>query len=88
MARSGEALAKTRRWRDPAATRALILGILSLPFGVFSPFAIWTGARALRRINASNGALGGRGSAALGLIAGSIGLVTLVVGTAYWFNAS
>src|SRR5207253_3861218 len=42
--------------RDRAATRALVLGLLALPFGVFSPFAIWSGARSLRRIRASGGA--------------------------------
>src|SRR3989440_12053190 len=36
--------------RDRAATRALVLGLLALPFGVFAPFAIWSGARSLRRI--------------------------------------
>jgi hypothetical protein len=31
--------------RDRAATRAFVLGLLSLPFGPFAPFAIWSGAR-------------------------------------------
>jgi len=74
--------------RDRAATRALVLGLLALPFGVFSPFAIWSGARSLRRIRASGGELGGAGSAGGGLVAGLIGLVTFLVGTAYWLFAS
>ena len=74
--------------RDRSATRAFVLGLLSLPFGVFAPFAIWSGARSLRRIGASNGALRGRFSAAAGLIAGLLGLAAFIVGTAYWFLAS
>lgn len=74
--------------RDPAATRALVLGLLALPFGVFAPFAIWSGARSLRRIRASGGELRGGASAVGGLIAGVIGLATVLIGTAYWLIAS
>ena len=74
--------------RDRSATRALILGLLSLPFGIFSPFAIWTGARSLSRIRTAEGELRGFASTALGLIAGFIGLATLVAGTIYWLLAS
>jgi hypothetical protein len=74
--------------RDRSATRALVLGLLSLPFGVFAPFAIWSGARSLRRIRASEGALKGATRAFAGLLAGVLGLGTLVAGTAYWFLAS
>ena len=74
--------------RDRSATRALVLGLLSLPFGIFAPFAIWSGARSLRRIGASNGALRGGVSAAAGLIAGMLGLAAFVIGTTYWFLAS
>ena len=74
--------------RDRSATRALVLGLLCLPFGVIAPFAIWTGARSLGRIRTSGGELSGAASAALGLIAGLIGLATLVFGAAYWFLAS
>jgi hypothetical protein len=65
-----------------------MLGLLSLPFGIFAPFAIWSGARSLRRIRASNGTLRGGLSAAAGLVAGILGLATLIIGTAYWFIAS
>ena len=74
--------------RDRAATRALVLGLLALPFGIVSPFAIWSGARSLRRIGASAGELKGAGSAMAGLIGGTLGLLTLIIGTAYWFIAS
>ena len=74
--------------RDRSATRALVLGLLSLPFGILSPFAIWAGAGSIRRIKASKGMLRGGSSAALGLLAGLIGLAALVFGTAYWLLAS
>lgn len=65
-----------------------MLGLLSLPFGVFAPFAIWSGARSLRRIHSSEGALKGTSVALAGLVAGVLGLVTLLAGSAYWFLAS
>ena len=74
--------------RDRAATRAFVLGLLSLPFGIFAPFAIWSGARSLRRIRASAGALTGATAAAAGLAAGILSLLAFVVGTAYWFLAT
>ena len=74
--------------RDRSATRAFVLGLLSLPFGIFAPFAIWSGARSLRRIRGSNGALRGSLSATAGLIAGILGLAALIAGTTYWFVAS
>jgi hypothetical protein len=74
--------------RDRSAIRALVLGLLSLPFGLFAPFAIWSGARSLRRIRASEGELKGATAAFAGLLAGVVGLMTLVGGTAYWFLVS
>jgi len=70
--------------RDRAATRAFVLGLLSLPFGIFAPFAIWSGARSLRRIAVSGGSLTGTTAAAAGLAAGILSLVALAIGTAYW----
>jgi hypothetical protein len=70
------------------ATRALVFGLLSLPFGVFAPFAIWAGLSSRRRIRKSNGALSGETRATLGLAAGVLGMAALIVGTAYWFLAS
>jgi hypothetical protein len=59
-----------------------------MPFGLLSPFAIWSGARSLRRIRASGGELNGVFSASAGLVAGLIGLATLLIGTIYWLIAS
>jgi hypothetical protein len=74
--------------RDRSATRAFVLGLLSLPFGIFAPFAIWSGARSLRRIRASNGTLRGGLVAKAGIIAGIVGLAAFIAGTTYWFLAS
>jgi len=74
--------------RDRAATRALVLGLLALWFGIFAPFAIVSGVRSLRRIQASGGELRGRAAAIGGLIAGIIGLATFLIGTGYWILAS
>ena len=74
--------------RDRAATRALVLGLLALPFGIFAPFAIFSGARSLRRIRASNGELRGAAAATGGLVAGAIALATFLAGTLYWLVAS
>jgi hypothetical protein len=74
--------------RDRAATRALVLGLIALPFGIFSPFAIISGTRSLLRIRASNGELRGATSAAAGLVAGVISVATIVAGVGYWLLAS
>ena len=74
--------------RARSATRALVLGLVALPFGIFAPFAIWAGVDAARRISASEGALTGAGSAAVGIAGGILGLSVLIFGTAYWFLAS
>jgi hypothetical protein len=73
---------------DRSATLALVLGVLSLPFGVFAPFAIWIAVRSLRRINRSNGATRGATRATAGLVAGVAGLASFVVGTGYWLLSS
>ena len=65
-----------------------MLGLLGLPLGVFSPFAICTGIRSLRRIRSSNGDLTGEWSAMLGLAAGFVGFVAAGAGILYWFLAS
>jgi hypothetical protein len=74
--------------RDRAATRALVLGLLSLPFGVLAPFAIWSGAVSLRYIRATNGELRGAASATTGLVAGLISLTFSIAGATYWFLTS
>ena len=73
--------------KDREATRALVLGLLGLVFGLFAPLAVWTGARSLRRIRSARGELAGGTSALLGLVAGLLGVAALIVGTAYWFLA-
>jgi hypothetical protein len=74
--------------RDRAATRALVLGLLALWFGVFAPFAIWSGAHSWRRIRSSGGELTGGTSAMAGLVAGIVALVTIAIGAGYWLLAS
>ena len=64
----------------PRATTALVLGILGLVLcQVLSPFAWVVGGRAVREIDASHGALGGRGSANAGRILGIVGTALLVL---------
>ena len=65
-----------------------MLGLLGLPFGIFAPFAVWSGFHSLRRIHAAHGELSGETAAWLGLAAGLLGLAAIIVGTAYWFLAS
>ena len=74
--------------RDRSASRALVLGLLALPFAIFAPFAIWAGLRSLHRIRSSGGALTGESSAAAGVAGGLLGLTVLILGTGYWFLAS
>jgi hypothetical protein len=62
----------------PKATMALVLGILGLVLcGVLAPFAWVIGKNAVADIDASNGRLGGRGSANAGYILGIIGTILL-----------
>ena len=74
--------------RDRGATRAFVLGLLALWFGVLAPFAIFSGARSLSRIRASGGELRGTSGAAIGLVAGTVALVVSLLGIAYWITAS
>ncbi len=74
--------------RERAATRALVLGLLALPFGILAPIAIWTGAGSLRRIRSSNGELTGKGAAFVGLGAGVAASAFIVAGVAYWWLGS
>jgi len=74
--------------RERSATRALVLGLLSLLFGILSPFAIWAGAESIYRIRTGPGNLTGEGSAWIGLVAGFIAFTFAVAGIAYWFLAA
>jgi len=62
----------------PKATTVLVLGILGLVVcGIASPFAWIMGKRTVDEIDASNGHLGGRGSAQAGYVMGIIGSIFL-----------
>ena len=69
----------------PRASTALILGIIGLAGGalylplLISPVALLMGRRAMREIDASEGALGGRGNAKAGFILGVIGTALLAL---------
>lgn len=66
--------------RHPRATTALVLGILSLVVcGVLGPFAWVIGGKAVREIDASNGALGGRSEAMTGKILGIVATALLAL---------
>jgi hypothetical protein len=65
----------------PKATTALVLGILGIVIcGIIAPFAWRIGKQTLDEIDASNGQLGGRGSAQAGYVLGIIGTVLLGLG--------
>lgn len=70
----------------PKATTAMVLGIIAVAGGLacylplfVAPFAWVTGARAVREIDASGGALGGRSEANTGKILGIVGSVFLAL---------
>ncbi|HET7387859.1 MAG TPA: DUF4190 domain-containing protein [Nocardioidaceae bacterium] len=65
----------------PKATTALVVGIVGLVVcgGIISPWAWIEGRRAVREIDASGGAYGGRGVAQAGYILGIIGTILLAV---------
>jgi hypothetical protein len=65
-----------------------VLGLLALWFGVFAPFAIFSGVRSLGRIRASAGELHGAGSATAGLVAGVVALAAILVAVIYWVVAT
>ncbi len=65
-----------------------MLGLLALPFGVLSPFAIIVGLRSLRRIRDSGGTATGSFAAAIGLSGGVVGAIFLVGGAIFWLITS
>jgi hypothetical protein len=65
---------------DRGATRALVLGLLSVPFAVFAPFAIFSGARSIRRAPTVR--------AATGLALGAVSLAILLIVVVYWAVAT
>lgn len=74
--------------RDPGSTRAFVLGVLSMWFGVFAPFAIYSSLRSLGRIRAADGALRGASLATAGLAGGLLGFAVIVAGVLYWVLAA
>ena len=71
----------------PQATLSMVLGICGLVFGfgcglgfLASPFAWALGRNAVKEIRASQGQLGGEGTAKAGMITGIVGTVLLVLG--------
>jgi len=65
----------------PKATTSLVLGILGVVVcGFIAPFAWRMGKRTVAEIDASQGQLGGRGSAQAGYVLGLIGTVLLGIG--------
>jgi hypothetical protein len=64
----------------PKATTTLVLGILGIVVcGILAPFAWRMGKRTVDEIDASNGRLGGRGTAQAGYVLGLIGTILLGV---------
>ena len=64
----------------PQATLILILGILSLVLcALCGPFAVVMGRKALTEIDASGGAIGGRGQVMAGYICGIIATALMVL---------
>jgi len=91
--RAGQPLVAPAEHRS--ATTALVLGIASLLFcGLFTGIpAIVLGRRARREIDASNGQLGGRGTATAGFVTGLIGTAwslcaALLVAGVFLFGAA
>lgn len=85
--------------QEGRATTAMVLGIVGLVlaclygFGLLlSPVALFLGRSSVKRIDASQGQLGGRGQAQAGFVMGLIGtvflvlLIVLVVVVIVWFN--
>ena len=63
------------------AVASLVLGILGITIcSICAPFAWWQGAKARTAVDASGGALGGRGLATAGWIMGIIGTVIIILG--------
>ncbi len=68
----------------PATSRAalvsLVLGLAALPLGALAGLpALLVGLRALRAVNASDGALGGRRQAVVGMALGAVGCLATIV---------
>ncbi|WP_405493052.1 DUF4190 domain-containing protein [Nocardia sp. NBC_00511] len=86
---SGMPLAGPGMWKPPQhgpiehpnAALVLTLGVLGLfCCGVCAPIAWVSGLRALREIDASGGAFGGRHQVVIGMVLGILGTIVLIFG--------
>lgn len=75
--------------KHPNATTSMVLGIVAVAGGfmcylplLIAPFAWFMGSRAVKEIDASGGAQGGRGEATAGKVLGIIGTVLLALALA------
>ena len=75
--------------KHPNATTAMVLGIVAVAGGVLcylplliAPFAWFTGSKAVRDIDESRGAQGGRGEAMAGKVLGIVGTALLALAIA------
>ena len=69
----------------PKATTALVLGILGVVLcQVIAPFAWSIGKKTMAEIDASNGMVGGRGSAQAGYVLGIVGTILLIAAVAFF----
>ena len=69
------------------ANLALVLGVLSLVFGLLGPLAVWTAVRALRRIRRSRWSTGDW-RAQVGLVLGLVSTLFMVAGIFRFFLAA
>jgi hypothetical protein len=74
---------------DSRARKALTLGLLSLFLGIVTGVpAIWVGSKAVRHINAADGALRGRWAAWTGVVLGCLGVAGTVAVWSYLHQRS
>jgi len=73
--------------RRSGANLALVLGLLSLIFGLLGPIAVWIAIRALRRIRRSRWS-SGDWRAQLGLVLGLVSTVFMLAGIFRFFVAA
>jgi hypothetical protein len=70
---------------DTRARNALTLGLLSLLLGVLTGIpAVWVGRKALKHINAADGALRGRWAAWTGIVLGCVGVAITIAAWIYF----
>jgi hypothetical protein len=70
--------------RRSGANTALVLGLLSLVFGLLGPIAIWSSTRVLRRASRT-GRAAGEARAQLALVLGLVSTLFMVAGIVRFF---